>query len=101
MGGKLERDEIKRFVRELHLPIREATFDALINLADFDGDGHINYAEFARILTEQDVLAMKGTLSAVANAHKLGLGDRIIPDEKTNYADLGCMSMANAMKLQS
>ena len=44
---------------------------------------------------------MKGTLTAVANAHKLGLGDRIIPDEKTNYADLGCMSIANAMKLQS
>ena len=42
----------------------------LIDLADFDGDGSINYAEFARIFTSENVLAMKQTLQAVeGDAH--------------------------------
>jgi len=38
--------------------------DRMIDLADFDGDGSINFAEFARIATEDDVLNMKKTLQA-------------------------------------
>jgi len=36
----------------------------IIDLADYDGDGTINFAEFARIATADDVLAMKNTLTA-------------------------------------
>ena len=35
----------------------------LIDFADFDGDGVINYAEFARVLTAEDVMRMKDTLA--------------------------------------
>ena len=34
------------------------------------GDGVINYAEFARVLTADDVLNMKQTLTAVAKGEK-------------------------------
>ena len=34
----------------------------LIDLADFDGDGSINYAEFARIFTAENIHSMKQTL---------------------------------------
>ena len=32
--------------------------DNLIDFADYDGDGLINYAEFARVLHAKDVFAM-------------------------------------------
>ncbi len=44
--------------------------DNLIDFADFDGDGQINYAEFCRCLTADDILSMKQTLSAVEHATK-------------------------------
>ena len=43
--------------------IREETIENLIDFADFDGDGVINYAEFARVLTAEDVMRMKDTLA--------------------------------------
>ena len=39
----------------------------LIDLADFDGDGSINYAEFARIFTTEDISNMKQTLQAAGD----------------------------------
>ena len=43
----------------------------LIDLADFDGDGSINYAEFARIFTAENIHGMKQTLQAVeSTAHE-------------------------------
>jgi hypothetical protein len=37
--------------------------DQLIDLADYDHDGLVNYAEFARLITAEDVINMKDTLS--------------------------------------
>ena len=64
--GYLERDEIKRLLLEFNIvDIKDDAIETLIDFADFDGDGEINYAEFARVLTADDVLAMKNTLSAL------------------------------------
>lgn len=69
--GKLGREEIKRLMIEFNIvDIREETIENLIDFADFDGDGVINYAEFARVLTADDVLNMKQTLTAVAKGEK-------------------------------
>ncbi len=69
--GKLGREEIKRLMIEFNLVnIREETIENLIDFADFDGDGVINYAEFARVLTADDVLNMKQTLTAVAKGEQ-------------------------------
>ena len=47
-----------------NLDIPEPVMEKLIDLADYDGDGTINFAEFARIVTADDVLDMKQTLTA-------------------------------------
>ena len=55
--GKLEREEVKRLLVEFNIvDVSDGAIESLIDFADFDGDGEINYAEFARILTADDVV---------------------------------------------
>ena len=62
--GYLERDEIKRLLLEFNIvDITPEVIDNLIDFADYDGDGEINYAEFARVLSADDVMNMANTLS--------------------------------------
>jgi Ca2+-binding EF-hand superfamily protein len=62
--GHLERDEVKKLLVEFNIPdIKNDAIETLIDFADYDGDGEINYAEFARVLTADDVMAMKDTLA--------------------------------------
>lgn len=64
-SGDCDRNELKHMLQAMfNLQIPEAIMDRIIDLADFDGDGSINFAEFARIATEEDVLNMKNTLQA-------------------------------------
>ena len=42
---KLERGEVKRLLLEFNLVgVKDATLESLIDFADYDGDGEINYA---------------------------------------------------------
>jgi len=69
--GQLERSEIKGLMLQFNInDVSDAAMDNLIDFADFDGDGQINYAEFCRCLTADDILSMKQTLSAVEHATK-------------------------------
>ena len=62
--GYLERAEVKRLLVEFNVPdIKDEAIETLIDFADYDGDGVINYAEFARVLTAEDVMRMKDTLA--------------------------------------
>jgi Ca2+-binding EF-hand superfamily protein len=64
-SGTCERHELKFMLNAMfNLNIPERVFDRIIDLADFDGDGTINFAEFARLMTAQNVLKMKETLQA-------------------------------------
>jgi len=64
-SGTCDRDELKYMLNAMfNLDIPDPIMDRLIDLADFDGDGSINFAEFARITTAEDVLSMKKTLQA-------------------------------------
>jgi len=69
-SGNLDRQEFKTVLIMFNLGIPDAVMEKLIDLADYDGDGTINFAEFARIFTAESVLNMKKTLQAVeGNAH--------------------------------
>jgi len=69
-SGALDRDEFKQVLVMFNLGIPDRVMNKLIDLADFDGDGSINYAEFARIFTSENVLKMKQTVQAVeGDAH--------------------------------
>lgn len=64
-SGACSRDELKEMLNAMfNLNIPENIMDRIIDLADMDGDGEINFAEFARVATEDDVLNMKQTLQA-------------------------------------
>ena len=63
--GILEREEMKRLVTEFNMVgVRDEVFETLLDFIDVEGDGEIKYAEFARVLTADDVMAMKDTLQA-------------------------------------
>jgi len=66
-SGSLEREEFQKMLIMFNLGIPANVIEKLIDLADFDGDGLINFAEFCRIFTTQDVFKMKNTLQAVEN----------------------------------
>ena len=82
-SGRLGKSEIRQLCVELNMPLPETVLDGLLLLADHDGDMSISYAEFARILTADDVMAMKQTTTAVDGAIKLGRGDQPLAE---NYA---------------
>ena len=64
-SGDCDRDELKGMLNAMfNLGIPDAVMDRIIDYADYDGDGSINFAEFARMATEDDILNMKQTLQA-------------------------------------
>jgi len=64
-SGTCDRQELSYMLNAMfNLNIPEDIMNRIIDLADYDGDGTINFAEFARIATADDVLAMKNTLTA-------------------------------------
>jgi len=67
-SGTLDADEVRQILHTFNLGIPDHVLDKIIRLADFDGDGSINYAEFARIMTTEDVTKMKNTLQAAGSA---------------------------------
>jgi len=66
-SGTIDRLEMKQMLHEFNLVpamVPDAVLEDLISRADFDGDGSIRYAEFARLIAANDVNAMKGSLQA-------------------------------------
>lgn len=63
-SGRISTKEVAEFLSQLNLRIEPRVLHALVGLADFDRDGEVSYAEFARLLTAEDVLNMKHTLCA-------------------------------------
>lgn len=54
----------RRLNAMFNLAVPEKVMDKLIDLADYDGDGQINFAEFARLVTAEDITNLKQTLQA-------------------------------------
>jgi len=67
-SGSLDREEFKQVLVMFNLGIPNDVMEKLIDLADFDGDGSINFAEFARIFTAESLFTMKQTVQADGDA---------------------------------
>ena len=68
-SGACDRGELKFMLNAMfNLTIPDAILDRIIDLADYDGDGQINFAEFARLMSAENVLDMKKTLTADESA---------------------------------
>ena len=65
-SGELDVHEFNQMLNMFNLGhVPPAVVDKIRQLTDFDGDGKINFAEFARLITTSDVNNMKKTLSAM------------------------------------
>ena len=57
--GSITRDEFKEALKQLNLAgIRENILDTLCDFIDQDGTGSMEYSEFARVLSADDVMMM-------------------------------------------
>lgn len=74
-SGQLDKDEFCTMLELFNLQsVPGFVIDHIYKVTDFDGDGTISYAEFARLITTEDVNNMKKTVSALdsdANAAKV------------------------------
>jgi len=89
-SGSCDRNELKFMLNAMfNLSIPDDVLDRLIDLADFDGDGQINFAEFCRMMTAENVLKMKNTLQA--DVSNFG---RVAPDKglAVDYGDVAAMN---------
>ena len=58
-SGNISAKECTDALLSLNVGVPRKWIDHLVNVADYDRDGEINYAEFARILTADDITKMK------------------------------------------
>jgi Ca2+-binding EF-hand superfamily protein len=90
-SGTCDASELKFMLNAMfNLSIPDHVMDRIIKLADYDGDGVINFAEFARIMTAEDVLKLKKTL--VADVSAWGS----VNPEKALEVDYGALAKQNA-----
>jgi len=72
-SGYLTRAEFRSMDDLFNLTISRNVMDCLIKLCDYDNSGVIKFAEFARVITAEDILNLKDTLVADPNMdHEFG-----------------------------
>ena len=65
-SGQLDMNEFKAMLIMFNLgTVPDIVINAIYKMTDFDGSGTISYAEFARLVTTEDVNNMKNTISAL------------------------------------
>lgn len=85
-SGACDRGELKFMLNAMfNLTIPDAVLDRIIDLADYDGDNQINFAEFCRLMTADNVLDMKKTLTADDSAWGTKAPEKKI---SVNYSDV-------------
>ena len=63
-SGRVTHREAEATLNTLNLGLPRRITQALVDIADFDCDGDISFAEFARVLTADDIIFMKDSLEA-------------------------------------
>jgi len=72
-SGVLDRDELRAVIEELHMDLGsgmdEREVSELVDEADVDGDGHIDYAEFVTLMEARERIAMLASTITAEHAH--------------------------------
>lgn len=63
-SGKISLDELRDVCIQFNLPVESELLESLLAYCDVDGDGQINYEEFANFLNWKDKMPSGGTSSA-------------------------------------
>lgn len=63
-SGTISHEEAQQTLMALNLGLPQHVISRIVDLADYDGDGDINFAEFARVLSADDVMQMKDSIQA-------------------------------------
>lgn len=72
--GSITREELKQGLEELNLRLREDVCDNLLDFIDIDG-GDIEYREFARVLSADDIMQMSPlSIGPAAVQKRSGIG---------------------------
>eukprot|EP00164_Ancoracysta_twista_P006537 GFYU01009114.1.p1 GENE.GFYU01009114.1~~GFYU01009114.1.p1 ORF type:complete len:195 (-),score=69.74 GFYU01009114.1:139-642(-) len=58
--GFIERDEFRKTIADMNLNVDDGTLDQLVDVADVNGDGKVDYNEFAFALKVNDAQASAG-----------------------------------------
>jgi len=91
--GFCSRVELKYMLNTMfNLQIPEPILDRLIDLADYDKDGHISFAEFCRVFTSTDLLNMKDTLEAGVKGGQRAVADKV-PSPTLNEDEIGALGV--------
>jgi len=84
-SGQLDPDEFKRMLEMFNLEkVPDLIISTIYKLTDFDGNGTISYAEFARLLTTDNVNDMKKTVSALDDSAMAAKAARVMAQGSTN-----------------
>ena len=68
-SGYITHEEAEATLNTLNLGLPNRIVSRVVDIADFDGDGEISFAEFARVLTAEDIIFMKDSLRAAGGEH--------------------------------
>ena len=65
-SGKISLDELREVCTQFNLPVEPELLESMFAYCDVDGDGQINYDEFANFLNWKDKMpsgGIKGTMT--------------------------------------
>jgi len=70
-SGRITHAEAEGALETLNLGVPKRILGRIVDVADFDGDGEITFAEFARVLTADDIMSMKASVQAAYTGTKV------------------------------
>lgn len=79
-SGTLSREEMRQLLGLFNLQLKPAILEAFIDLADYDDSGTISYAEFAQIISAEDIHVLKEQLTTSAAPARLQPGRAVVPE---------------------
>ena len=69
-SGKISLDELREVCIQFNLPVEPVLLESMFAYCDVDGDGQINYDEFANFLNWKDKMPSGGTKGVVTTTHQ-------------------------------